>query len=148
MLSPPHSFRSHLEVRVSVGNAVFQYCNDLLKKILTSYNEISCLVVIGIHEIRKCKCKYYDVYCCIFCICVIELNLLNCGIVCLIITLMLSIATLGVPKSPRTPTLPGSMVHNVQHRFMKTLKSATCGYCHHKFNILSGGNMRSGLWCI
>ncbi|XP_045582757.1 kinase suppressor of Ras 2 isoform X4 [Procambarus clarkii] len=46
--------------------------------------------------------------------------------------------TLGVPKSPRTPTLPGSMVHNVQHRFMKTIKSATCGYCHHKFTILSG----------
>ncbi|XP_071515006.1 kinase suppressor of Ras 2-like isoform X2 [Panulirus ornatus] len=44
----------------------------------------------------------------------------------------------GVPKSPRTPTLPGSMVHNVQHRFMKTIKSATCGYCHHKFTILSG----------
>ncbi|KAK8743924.1 hypothetical protein OTU49_000917 [Cherax quadricarinatus] len=47
-------------------------------------------------------------------------------------------STLGVPKSPRTPTLPGSMVHNVQHRFMKTIKSATCGYCHHKFTILSG----------
>ncbi|XP_042208494.1 kinase suppressor of Ras 2-like isoform X3 [Homarus americanus] len=46
--------------------------------------------------------------------------------------------TLGVPKSPRTPTLPGSMVHNVQHRFIKTIKSATCGYCHHKFTILSG----------
>lgn len=46
--------------------------------------------------------------------------------------------SLVVPKSPRTPTLPGSMVHNVQHRFTKSLKSAVCGYCNHKFTILSG----------
>ncbi|XP_047478904.1 kinase suppressor of Ras 2-like isoform X1 [Penaeus chinensis] len=46
--------------------------------------------------------------------------------------------TLSVPKSPRTPTLAGSMGHNVQHRFIKTIKSATCGYCHHKFSILGG----------
>nr|XP_027236009.1 LOW QUALITY PROTEIN: kinase suppressor of Ras 2-like [Penaeus vannamei] len=47
-------------------------------------------------------------------------------------------STLSVPKSPRTPTLAGSMGHNVQHRFIKTIKSATCGYCHHKFAILGG----------
>ncbi|XP_050722280.1 kinase suppressor of Ras 2-like isoform X2 [Eriocheir sinensis] len=49
-----------------------------------------------------------------------------------------SSSSLIVPKSPRTPTLPGSMVHNVQHRFSKTLKPAICGYCNHKFTILSG----------
>ncbi|XP_045112636.1 kinase suppressor of Ras 2-like isoform X2 [Portunus trituberculatus] len=46
--------------------------------------------------------------------------------------------SLTVPRSPRTPTLPGSMVHNVQHRFTKSLKSGVCGYCRHKFTILSG----------
>lgn len=45
---------------------------------------------------------------------------------------------LVVPKSPHTPTLAGSMVHNVQHRFIKTIKSATCGYCQLKIPILSG----------
>ncbi|XP_064092087.1 kinase suppressor of Ras 2-like isoform X3 [Macrobrachium nipponense] len=50
-------------------------------------------------------------------------------------------STLSVPKSPRTPTLTGSMgsmVHNVNHRFIKTIKSATCGYCQLKIPILSG----------
>ncbi|XP_068211668.1 kinase suppressor of Ras 1-like isoform X3 [Palaemon carinicauda] len=49
-------------------------------------------------------------------------------------------STLSVP-SPRTPTLTGSMgsmVHNVNHRFIKTFKSATCGYCQLKIPILSG----------
>ncbi|CAL4097103.1 unnamed protein product, partial [Meganyctiphanes norvegica] len=47
--------------------------------------------------------------------------------------------TLIVPKSPRTPTLPGSMVHNVQHRFKKMRQMATCGYCQHKVTLLAGG---------
>ncbi|KAA0192260.1 hypothetical protein HAZT_HAZT008940, partial [Hyalella azteca] len=46
----------------------------------------------------------------------------------------------SVPRSPRTPPLQGSMVHNVQHRFTKSIniKPATCGYCHQKFPILGG----------
>ncbi|CAG0885668.1 unnamed protein product [Darwinula stevensoni] len=33
-------------------------------------------------------------------------------------------------KSPRTPTLPGSMSHVIQHRFSKTVKVTTCDYCN------------------
>ncbi|XP_076062755.1 kinase suppressor of ras isoform X2 [Oratosquilla oratoria] len=51
-------------------------------------------------------------------------------------------STLVVPKSPRTPTLPGSvvtMVHNVQHRFTKTFKpNQTCGFCGLKFTLFGG----------
>uniref|UniRef100_A0A6A7FVD0 Kinase suppressor of Ras 2-like isoform X1 n=1 Tax=Hirondellea gigas TaxID=1518452 RepID=A0A6A7FVD0_9CRUS len=45
-----------------------------------------------------------------------------------------------VPRSPRTPPLQGAMVHNVQHRFTKSIniKPATCGYCDQKFPILGG----------
>ena len=53
-----------------------------------------------------------------------------------------------VPRSPRTPPLQGSMVHNVQHRFTKSIniKPATCGYCHQKFPILGGNANISSIY--
>ena len=44
--------------------------------------------------------------------------------------LSLSAATsLQAPRSPHTPTLPGSMSHVIAHKFAKTFKVSTCDLC-------------------
>ena len=44
------------------------------------------------------------------------------------------------PRSPRTPPPKGSMSHNVNHRFTKTImmKPTICFFCAQKFSILGG----------
>ncbi|KAJ9587394.1 hypothetical protein L9F63_019095 [Diploptera punctata] len=45
-------------------------------------------------------------------------------------------STLQVPKSPRTPTIPRTMCHAINHRFTKTFKMiATCDFCEKQMFI-------------
>ena len=39
-------------------------------------------------------------------------------------------AGLQAPRSPHTPTLPGSMSHMIAHKFAKTFKVSTCDFCN------------------